>query len=470
MLCFAVLPWWQEIAGINALAVPVAAILIVCFWGFGWIMNRLGTYFVRQHVQEAAVWERAGMMTEAKMAFERAAASYDSYWLSPLTRKKLLNNFKARLVRFYLAQPKLLQKARVLICDYLCHTNPADETVAKSWLEQICKIDSCIRLEHETVAHVAEYFRKNKTIQRLALSFFLKHRRSDFDALQTYHQAWQFELIDNDDILLAAKLLQDEGWINDWSLQIYLKAMQLGDNMCLAAVAAAVKWLPPTKQNRQALAQAAQITAQITEEQSRQLVAGFEPAETINEKPAARKEQKKKKTLSRTAEYIPPLAASFKNIGLRGLNHQKRIFHRLYIVWHQSPVFRKSIAGTGIALMLVIMTAVGLRSIKSKDDESATDNSPVAETGAPADSVANDPFTIQVAAYLNYEDAESYVDQLKKKDLDAFLTQVISANRKWYQVKISHFASKISAQNYGDQLKSKGLINDFYVAIYNSAD
>ena len=78
------------------------------------------------------------------------------------------------------------------------------------------------------------------------------------------------------------------------------------------------------------------------------------------------------------------------------------------------------------------------------------------------------PFTIQVAAYLNPEDAKRYVSQLKKLDLDAFSTQAVSAQRKWYQVKVSSFETKLSAQEYGQKLKSQGVIDDFYVANFQS--
>jgi len=77
-----------------------------------------------------------------------------------------------------------------------------------------------------------------------------------------------------------------------------------------------------------------------------------------------------------------------------------------------------------------------------------------------------DPFTLQVAAYLKTEHAEKYVQQLKAQSLDAYWTVAQSATRKWYQVRVSHFADKDSARAYGEDLKAKGIIDDFYVANY----
>ena len=80
--------------------------------------------------------------------------------------------------------------------------------------------------------------------------------------------------------------------------------------------------------------------------------------------------------------------------------------------------------------------------------------------------MVRDPFTIQVAAYLKREDAQSFADNLKQSGVEAFFTQAKSANRTWYQVKVSHFATKEAARAYGESLKNKGLIDDFYVANY----
>jgi septal ring-binding cell division protein DamX len=90
----------------------------------------------------------------------------------------------------------------------------------------------------------------------------------------------------------------------------------------------------------------------------------------------------------------------------------------------------------------------------------------VVEKEAP---VHQDPFTIQVAAYLKSEDARRFVDQLTAKGLEAFWTTAASADRTWYQVKVSHFATKEAARSFGLDLKSKGLIDDFYVANYSGA-
>lgn len=74
------------------------------------------------------------------------------------------------------------------------------------------------------------------------------------------------------------------------------------------------------------------------------------------------------------------------------------------------------------------------------------------------------PFTIQVAAFNKKNLAERYVDLLSKKGLDARVSQLGSKGKIWYAVRISQFADKQSAAEYGRKLKSEKHIDDFFVS------
>jgi cell division protein FtsN len=82
------------------------------------------------------------------------------------------------------------------------------------------------------------------------------------------------------------------------------------------------------------------------------------------------------------------------------------------------------------------------------------------------ESVVTDPYTLQVAAYLKPEHAKQYVATLKKLNIDAYWTESVGKNKNWYQVRVSHFPDKKSAVAYGESLKSRGIIDDFFVANY----
>ena len=120
----------------------------------------------------------------------------------------------------------------------------------------------------------------------------------------------------------------------------------------------------------------------------------------------------------------------------------------------------------GAVVVIILMGGLFLtlhlvNSIFKNSDKPETSSSNSAD-------VHNDPFTLQVGAYLNQQDAKRQVRELRKKNLNAYLTEAQSRDRKWYQVRISHFEDRHQAKTYGESLKSKGVISDYYVANYRT--
>jgi len=50
--------------------------------------------------------------------------------------------------------------------------------------------------------------------------------------------------------------------------------------------------------------------------------------------------------------------------------------------------------------------------------------------------------------------------------VDVFWKKATGTKKTWYQVRVSHFPDKVSAKAYGESLKAKGIIDDFYIANY----
>lgn len=74
------------------------------------------------------------------------------------------------------------------------------------------------------------------------------------------------------------------------------------------------------------------------------------------------------------------------------------------------------------------------------------------------------PFTIQVAAYLDQKHAYTYVEGLRKKGIDAMVKTVAGGGKTWYVIRVSEFPDKKSAAAYGQTLKQKRIIDDFFVS------
>jgi hypothetical protein len=95
-------------------------------------------------------------------------------------------------------------------------------------------------------------------------------------------------------------------------------------------------------------------------------------------------------------------------------------------------------------------------------EPSSTDTADV-DTPSASVSTPPEPFALQVAAYLKQDYALKLVDDLKKKGLKAYWIETTNSGKTWYQVRIAPFPDPQSAREFGRSLKSKGLIDDFYV-------
>lgn len=451
-----VLPWWQGVFGMGGLLLPLAALLVACYWAAGWAMDKIGVAHLRRLVNEAAVWERAGMASEAEAAFQKALTVYDSFWLSPLHRRRRAPWFTARLARFYITQSIRNPYADTMVKGYLLK-HPGDADVASTWLEQLLSRKRPSRIDYEVAARIGEALVDDAGIQQLLMQFHLSNARADFHAVQTYRRVWQYRRPLPPELLKPlAKLLVREGWLTHWALRVYVEAFQYDCQEALEGIAGCACWLQQTVENRSDLQAAKAILARFDTEHVSALAHRFKPAPSSG--PPAKQtrrpciQSKGRLDTSRSGVFgaAAHLPAAIHSVVLRA--------------WRaagQKPAARRAALGVALGLCIVILVAVGRHRVVPDSVES-----PETETIVPVEQPpeVNDPFTIQVAAYLKGDDAQRFVDQLKQQGLDAFSTEATSANRKWYQVKVSHFRTKDQAMQYGQELKSRGLIDDYYVA------
>lgn len=506
LICLALLPYWQRIAGVNWVVLPTVLILSGCFLLIGWGMNHLGLRLIRRQVAEAAVWERAAMTAEAKGAFEQVKALFDSFWLSAPARQRNTAWIAMRLARFHLTQSRLTQEGLATVMAYL-RLHPGDQAVATGWLETALRRETHTGEEQELAAVVSDALADNNGVQRLLMQFFLSHRRVDFEAMQTYRRLWRSagelpEAMIRD----LARALLGEAYIDDWALQVYLKAHYMGEHDCLEGIAAGLHCLRPNVDNRDDLALAREIVSGLDETQRLSLRRKFAPPRVI---PSAREEEARDlprgaaqrmaadrmmgagrgiasvlvstwQLLMECLRKILGVAKAMHRAVSALWRHSPEVRRAASTLWQQSPKFSRAAStlwrqspqvrrATAVAVLVAIggiLAFAGWRwwghasqpqpaVITATTDEIRTASPPT-----------TDPFTIQVAAYLQPEDAQRFVDRLKRNQIEAFWSKAVSAKRIWYQVKVSHFATKDEAVRYGEMLKTKGLIDDFYVANY----
>jgi hypothetical protein len=400
------------------------------------------------------------MTREAEKGLQRAAALFDSFWMSPLFRRKKASWLYGVLAKFHLSQFPAAPHTRALAAGYL-RRYPRDRMVAESWLEGLISRKQFSDEEHAAAARVGEALGQHASIQKLLMQFFMAGGRMDFDAQMIYRRAWKsLQPLDTRQVHELARLLLRESIINPWTFQVYLKACQTGMTDALAGVAAGLQLVPLGEEGRRDLAAARQLVAGLEAEKVHRLGAGFKPPEEASFPGGpglgTRRRQPLAPKIKKPADAV--IARVFK--GLRDA-----------CLWGRNWMAKLKPRHVLFGLGLCSACGLGLLLVLAGRPAKAPSPYSKPETGerVPIEdkAVVTDPFTIQVAAYLTASDARKVVDQLVGQKLDAFWTRASGANRTWYQVKVSHFPTREAAQSYGRDLKSRGLIDDFFVSNYN---
>jgi len=461
LACLWVLPAIQSRIGLEWVPLPAAAILTVFFLGTGWALNQWGMNIVRRLVYDAGVRERDGMYTEAEDAFRRAMAMFDSFLISPFRKREKSTLLASRLARFYLARAEKSHDSESFIVAYL-YARPDDEEVAEDWLNQI-QSRGGLREEHQELAfRIGSALPKNRAVQLALARFYLLLERTDFPALQAYRRVcYADDQAPQPFVNDLARLFIRERRADEWALKIYLQALEGGaeESELLGGVAACVRWAPEAERKSPLLLKAHSYLRGLDEFRLSAMHAAFKPPQPALPSPKM--------------GYWRPLGTRVVDI-MHGLSKSvvygpasafQRIKKRIKFLAHLTQSSRKAKRAAAGALLAVLTAGIAILLINTVNYLVKTD---IAAGGKanPAEAVVTDPFTIQVAAYLNSVHAHRFVDQLKKQGLDAYWNEAMSGNKKWYQVRVSHFADKRSARQYAEALKARGIIEDYYIANY----
>jgi tetratricopeptide (TPR) repeat protein len=454
-----VLPSFQARIGLEWTLLPVSLVIVAVFLLIGWLANRWALNTVERLTHEAGGFERDGMVSEAEDRFRRAIAVFDSFLISPLAKKQKSAALTARVARFYLARAGKSHASEAFLISYL-QSNPEDEEVAETWLQQVDSRGG-LREEHQELANlIGSALPQNSIVQSTLARYYLMLERTDFPALQTYRRALKADQPVAADFLNdLAHLFLRERRADEQALEVYLKAIEKSDYRpeILRGIAACVRWISLTERNKLLLQQAYDHLGGLEAAEIKKMSIGFEPAVPL----AAQRVQRL--SASRRASIFQATAAviqtCFENLNeLRAwLFRQSRSAGRRAMQSKRTRHVLTGIllAGITAAVTVLVINTVG-HLVKSEQ--------PVAQKIEKAPEEITDPFTLQVAAYLKPAYAKEFVEKLKKNGLDAYWREAISANKKWYQVRVSHFADKKSARDFGESLKAGGIIEDYFVA------
>jgi len=456
-----ILPVFHLHIGLEWSLLPALVVMIVFYMAVGWFSNRFALSAIKRLIREATTWERVGAYRGAEEAFKKASAVLDSFLLSPLARRKESAKLAARLARFYLARTDKDYSSETFIIAYL-KSHPEDEEIAENWLQQIESHGGLKADHYELAFRIGNAQPNNRIIQQLLARFYLAEGRTDFTALQMYRKVLKGEKNVAVDIIkdLASLFLRDRR-SDEWALRIYLQAFRLGNerHKLLRGIAACVHWIHETKRTTHLLKQARKLLVSLDEMQLKKLRAGFYPPSVETTEKQISVQLNIGIALWKMVRQIGSFLFNFITSKTFELKGRTRDVINLIKQSRRPKLILKWTMITALAIGVIILT-VNTTSHLIRTKRALYEKEKTTEI------VVTDPFTLQVAAYLRAQDAERYVKYLKSKKLDAFWIKRRGKRRVWYQVRVSHFASKTSARAYGKNLKAKGIIDDFYVANY----
>jgi hypothetical protein len=465
--CLVVLLGFPVVGGALGVTVAFWAVLacfLICFFVGGWFGNTLGMRWVERLMREAGIWERAGNLRQSEIVFKKAVSIFDSFLISPLVRHEKSRQLSARMARFYLSRQDTVQTANPFIMAYL-HRYPDDVEVSDAWLQKADLALLCLREDDDLAFKMGEAQPENKGLQRMLAHACLLAERSDYPALKTYLRIIQDPGADDREIIdeIASRFFRDRR-TDRWALQAYLFAFKANrkKTWLLKGMAACTQRASASDRASRHYMEAGKLLSRLDKETLAKLKQGFATPAPQRAKPAVPPQKAYLKTFWQSlATAVSALSttvfASISTMGNAGAAFYEQVKHhkntRVILNWTAL-----GLAGTGL-VVLMINTAVHL--IPSKE-------APPREPAPlqPAEIVVTDPFTLQVAAYLKVEHAEKFVATLKSQGLDAYYTEAKSTKSHWFQVRISHFPTKDDARAHGEALKTKGIIDDFYVANY----
>ncbi len=367
----------------------------------GYAMNLAGERLVVARVKEAETWERAGITGRSEQRFLKALRLYDTALISPFRAGRVALILAGALAKFSLTSSMESPSFDRAVKAFL-RMAPQEEEIVLLWLKRLCNGTTPGREDHEILTLVAEVHLDHPVIRALVAELFVASGRTDFTARKVY------------------KTVKEDTGVNPETLS--------NINELLGPETLAHPEFPAT---------------------------GFKPAPGVDLSAAA-------KGMARGMGKVGGAVGGTVKKAVRRL---PMVFHGTVALLKQGYTFfhgHKTVQtalkwGLGLVVAAVFLgflvnTAVHLFQAAPP-------------TAAVKKVVVEIPkrFTIQVAAYLKKKHADAYVAKLKGKGLDAYVYKADGGGRTWFIVRISRFADKKSAADYGNGLKRQHLIDDFFV-------
>jgi hypothetical protein len=374
----------------------------VCYGCISLLMHLAGIRMIQKRIQEAEVWERAGIPARAEKKYLQAVRIYDSFLLSPIRSKKMTSRITRALARFALTFDRKYGDFSRAVQVYLASA-PHDEALATLWLQQVCRDKIVTTQDQALLTRLARYHSGNPGLLGLLTLIFLDSRRMDFTARQIY-----------------AQVMEDPGLKHRFQ-----KNIEVLTGTPPEPIPTVHK--QPVQKGRKKRASTGKIS------EARPFAAWI-----WKSIPG---------WVGRTRSGV---AAAYRSacafIGRLNTAIGRQIKWRFYL--------KAGFMGL-LCVGLAVFVYHTISYLKTPE--------PVAKTEIVIKESVPKPFTIQVAAYLADSHARDYVALLTRQGVDARIKKTTAGGKTWYLIHVSEFETRKTAAMYGNQLKSEHIIEEFFV-------
>ncbi len=446
----------------------VFILIILAYLGSGWLFNRIAAQRLQDCFREAASRERTARIGEAAEAFRKAVNIFDSFMVSPMLRRRSGRDLAGRIARFHIARSVHSTEAEGFVTSYLW-AYPDDGEVAEYWLQHT-RLGEGANPDHMALSdRIAAALSPNPTILSLIVQSCLARNRTDYTALQIYKRFLQeSSYIQAQAIAHLADLFIREGRTDELALEVYLRASRKAPDRSeyLHGLAACLEQIRITERNESLIMESREALRDTDEETIHQWQEVFRHRAT----PYAPKEPS---TPERAFRHLSASILRGFRTGAEKTGSAASILARwgrsLGKSWNESARTRYLAKWAAVSVFATVVFISGISTILYISETKESPESVTPPPPKPPQMASSGRYTIQAASFRNRDQAKIFLELLKNKGLPAYWGESRSSDQNvWYYVRISRFEGKQEAKKFGEDLKSKGIIDDFYVANYKA--
>ncbi len=425
-----VLPAAHRLVGAEGMPLLAATALAAAALAAGWAVRRRALAALRRRLREAERLAREGFPEEAEDVLEEALSLLDRAGVSGAARRRALAAIGGRRARILLDRPRPAAEEEAFLRRYLA-AHPDDHGAARLWLKRVA--DRGMRPEdEEAIGRIAAAHPGRPDIQAAVAGIGAAPRRPGREAAGAPSPVAPQ--------ILSPAAAEDR------------KRPRLPERPPATAPAAPGPRLVSAARPPEGAEEGGDAEPRFRAFAAGAEEDGEEPPPTLWRRPAA----------GPSLLRLAAAGAAAARLAARLLNKAAAQARRVLSFLLRPAAGRALLAAAALA-GIALGVRLGLERLEGSPPEGPLPGAASAPAGE-ALPAAVQPFTLQVAAYLKEESALRRVEELRQRGLDAYLSTAERGGKRWYQVRVSHFADPQSAREVGRALRDKGWIEDFYVA------